>query len=296
MRNLRGFKFPHRASQKELAEIEALVLAEIRKARLPLAPFPIYSHADRDFLVSGRLISTDFRWQDPGRAVIFSSSRDIAVMVNEEDHLRFQAILGGWNLADAVFVIDSLLESLKGLPWARTEKHGYLAASPSNLGQGRRHSAMLHLIGLAHHKRLQKMMNALRDKGLVARGAFGESSRAIGAFVQISDTAGDLALFKGAVDVLISEERSARQSTPPEVVRELTEGGVNYIRSRNALTLSDALRSLAFVRWGAIAGEGPAAQDHRKIDTLLTKMELGELDPTAGSEQRVRNIRRELSL
>lgn len=296
LRNLQGYPFPGKASDRDLEAISAVVSSEIRRRHVPLSPFALYSHADRDYLVSCRLISPEFKWQEPGRTVMLSGDRDIALMVNEEDHLRLQTILGGWRLEEAIDLSDRCLQMLNGLSWARTTALGYLAASPANMGKTSRHSVMLHLIGLGQCRRLPKMMTALREKGLSARGAFGESSRAVGAFLQVSDIKGDLDLLVGAVDVLIKEELAARAQIEASEAERLVDGATGFIRSQNTMTLSDALRALGLVRWGAIMGIGPAAGDHRRVDVLLTKLELGELDPGAAAEGRAALIRKSLGL
>ena len=57
---------------------------------------------------------------------------------------------------------------------------------------------MFHLIGLAQAKRLPSVLHALGERGIAARGLFGESSRAVGAFVQVSVIGGSRHDFIGA--------------------------------------------------------------------------------------------------
>ncbi|MFX8569794.1 hypothetical protein ABTM09_20090, partial [Acinetobacter baumannii] len=78
----------------------------------------------------------------------------------------------------------STLESRVGFQWSKA--HGYLTASPANAGPAMRMSALVHLIGLAQTGRLTSVLKALATWNLVARGLFGESSRAVGAFFQVS--------------------------------------------------------------------------------------------------------------
>jgi len=67
-------------------------------------------------------------------------------MINEEDHLRMQALRPGLQLREAWSAIDKFDSALeKKLDYAFNNDLGYLTACPTNLGTGIRVSAMLHL-------------------------------------------------------------------------------------------------------------------------------------------------------
>lgn len=74
-------------------------------------------------------------------------------MVNEEDHLREQYILKGFDLYKAYERISGIDDGLaRSVSFAYDEKLGYLTACPSNLGTGMRASVMMFLPGLAKYK------------------------------------------------------------------------------------------------------------------------------------------------
>jgi protein arginine kinase len=73
----------------------------------------------------------------PGRAVAFGASESLAVMVNEEDHLRLQSLAPGFQLDEAWNVAlraDRAIEAR--LPLSHTRELGYLTACPTNVGRG----------------------------------------------------------------------------------------------------------------------------------------------------------------
>ncbi|HVL39983.1 MAG TPA: hypothetical protein VM328_11390, partial [Fimbriimonadaceae bacterium] len=213
MRNLRGRRFPHLAEPEEAQEIAAEILQAARESGFGFDIHKRLSPAEREHLVGCRLISPDFGWQEVGRAVLLDSERAACVMVNEEDHLRVQALTAGWSLSSAEQKSESALDALgANLQFAWSPRFGFLSASPFNAGTGRRLSAMFHLIGLASSRRLSSVIRALSSRGIVARGLFGESSRAVGAFVQVSATNVGLSDFLGACEYLRREERLARQA------------------------------------------------------------------------------------
>jgi len=295
MRNLRGHRFAHLADSAELREIERQCTGAIsRMGGLEIQRNA--SPAERDYLVACRLVSPDFPWTKSGRALALDARRTVSIMVGEEDHLRIQALSPGWSLDQAAAAAESALSGLsKELDFARSPKYGYLSASAPNCGPGIRQSAMFHLIGLAHSKRLATVIRALNSQGLVVRGLFGERSRAIGAFVQVSTTGSSLPQFVGACDYLLKEERNARAGIAGPVPQTKIEETREVIAGARQASLADALRILAWLRW--CAAIEPNASSLRTVDALIPEIALLEsLGDERAGRARVDLLKRVLSV
>jgi len=293
-RNLVGFRFVHSAPDSELRHTMELVLAAARESGLGFEVFKGLTHAERDHLVATRLVSSDYEWTLPGRALLLDPERVVSVMINEEDHLRVQALVAGWSPANAETAARRCLARLGGaLDYAFSPDFGYLTASPPNLGQGKRHSAMLHLIGLAGTERLPRIMVALGEEGIAVRGLFGEASRAIGAFAQVSATAGTAETFAGAVEYLVREERLARAALGPAHLKERADAAREFAVGSLRLGLGDALRVLGWLRWAAVERESGAHPGPRDVDAALATLEIrgGMVEEEAARGRAVR-IRR----
>lgn len=274
MRNLRGHHFVHTANPGELKEIEK----EVTGAIVQLGDFEILRHAtpaERDYLVACRLVSPDFPWTAPGRALALDAPRTMSVMVGEEDHLRIQALTPGWSLGHAAATAESALTALAAqLDFSWSPNYGFLASSAPNSGDGMRHSAMFHLIGLAQSKRLATVIRALASQGLVVRGLFGERSRAIGAFVQVSTTSRSLPQFVGACDYLLKEERAARLGVSESTPRKKIEETRAVLAGARRTSLADAMRILAWLRW-AMSMSDARGRLHA-VDALIPELALLE--------------------
>jgi protein arginine kinase len=295
MRNLRSHNFPHIASPDELQQI----LGKVAAAFSPEHGFELLKDltgSERDYLVGSRLCSPDLAWNSPGRALILDKDRTAGIMVNEEDHVRLQALTAGWSVGTADAVGQSILARLaQQVEFAHSPRFGYLAASPYNAGQGRRLSAMFHLIGLAHAKRLPSVLKALSARHLAARGLFGESSRAVGAFLQISITDGLRSEFIGACEYLIREERDARVEVGNRVLEEKSKQALDYVEASHGITLADALRVLGYARWAATASVKGLERSPRDVDLWLTTLELqGFSDEESATLQRADFLRERL--
>jgi protein arginine kinase len=278
MRNLKGHRFTHAASPHELVMVSREILAAAEA--LDLEAFRNISNAEREYLVACRLASPHFEWSEPGRALLLNAERSLSLMVHEEDHLRLQALTAGWSPETADRLSKACLKALgRKLDFAFSPHFGYVSASPFNAGKGRRLSAMFHLIGLAQAKRLPSVLNALGERGIAARGLFGESSRAVGAYVQVSVIGGSRHDFVGACEYLIREERDSRQELGRDVLEEKAHRVHELAMESKALSLADALRILAWIRWSGLYGIAGFPRSPRAADRLLTLLE-----PRVGSD------------
>ncbi len=293
MRNLRGHRFPHHASDGELRAVLEMVVAAAQDTGAGFHVQRRATQAERDYLVGSRLASHDFPWNEPGRALLLDEERSRCVMVNEEDHLRVQCLSPGWSIEFADARVRDTIEGLGGqLDFAWSPQFGYLSTSPFNAGDGRRLSAMLHLIGLAQGKRLPSVLKALASRGLAARGLFGEASRAVGAFVQVSISRGTRVEFVGACDYLLREERDARSEIGRAMLEERARKAVDFAIGSRSIGLADALRVLAWVRWASSAEIEGFPATPREVDRWLTMLEVrGSSDAEAAARERATFLR-----
>ena len=78
-----------------------------------------------------------------GRAVYHNDSKDVAVWVNEEDHIKIFFKKKGSNLKEMVKQVPIVVEQIEkglGAKFSYDENFGYLSADPKNLGAGLRMS------------------------------------------------------------------------------------------------------------------------------------------------------------
>lgn len=295
-RNLQGYRFAHHAEPEELRDVLAQAKAAVQKAELPLNVLAKLTEAERDFLLGSRLLSPEFRHRDIGRALLLDDSRTVSLMVNEEDHLRLQSLTAGWSIKTAQVAADHVLSAIgEHLTFMWSDGLGFLTASPTNLGKARRRSALFHLIGLAHTKRLMNVLHALNAWGLTARGLYGESSRAVGAFFQVSATSATLPEFIGATEYLLGEERQARREVTRLELQDRTDQAVEYAIGSVEISLADALRVLGWVRWASTVGVPGVPESSRDVDAMISTMEVhGTQDAKVAARHRASFLRARL--
>ena len=188
-RNLAAYPFPDKLNQPLAEEILYLVGQNLNQ----LDDFEKYDIAkmtgeEAKLLQEQHLISPALIRRKGIGAAYLSVDQSISVMVNEEDHLREQYILKGFDLYKAYERISGIDEGLSSsLDFAYDERLGYLTACPSNLGTGMRASVMMFLPGLAWSKELEPFLPTLKAGGLTVRGVFGEGTAAEGYSYQVSN-------------------------------------------------------------------------------------------------------------
>ncbi len=156
-------------------------------------------------LFEQHLISKELIENKDISGVAISEDEKIIVMINEEDHIREQCIEKGFNLYKPFRRLSQIDdEILATLPIAFDEKLGFITASPSNLGTGMRASVMLFLPACEIEGKIPDLIARAKDNGLTVRGIYGEGSKALGYFYQISNQ-GSLGLGEDEIIDKVSE-------------------------------------------------------------------------------------------
>ncbi|MFO1477461.1 MAG: protein arginine kinase [Verrucomicrobiota bacterium] len=143
---------------------------------------------DKQILVERHLISREHAAKSAGSGLVLNRDETLCVMINEEDHMRMQALRPGLQLRQAWLAIDRVDSQLeKRLNYAFNSDLGYLTACPTNIGTGIRVSAMLHLPGLVLAEQINPIIQSVNKLGLAVRGLYGEGTEALGNVFQVSN-------------------------------------------------------------------------------------------------------------
>jgi protein arginine kinase len=269
-RNLRDHRFSTSMTATEATELVGLLSACLES--LPFEPplhfIPLESlePLEREVLVERHLISRELaRSQVPG-GVATDTEESTSVMVNEEDHLRSQVFRSGFRAEETYEAAEALDDALiSRLEIAFSEEFGFLTACPTNSGTGLRVSVMLHLPGLVWAEEIEKAASTCQKIHLAVRGLYGEGSRALGDYYQVSNqvtlgrTEQDiLADVRTAVERLIEWERDVRSALLEGNARGRTLDRVHrslgVLENAWLLNSEECLTSLSAIRFGVQQG------------------------------------------
>jgi protein arginine kinase len=302
-RNLDGIRFMTRADrgdrERVLGLCKAAILGSDLAPRLLWVDLHATGKAERQLLVERQLISRPHARgklstgaggvDEPRGVAVGLPDEQFAVMVNEEDHLRIQAMRSGLCLGEAWQHADAIDDELdKRLGYAFSERFGYLTACPTNVGTGARFSVMLHLPALKLTGEIEKVRHAAQDMGLVVRGFYGEGSEAFGDFFQLSN---QVTLGRSETELLstmqreivpkvVEYERRARDvllSTRRRITEDQVYRSVAMLKSARLVTVEEAMNALSRARLGVQLGlvEG---LDPEAISWLILRIQNAHLE------------------
>ncbi len=191
-RNLAGKKFVASASPAQLSEIYSICTDAISKTKhfknATLCNMSQMSELEREFLVESRAISKELETVNEGKGAFIAKDGRLSVFINEEDHIRIQAIGVGLSLNSlykTATLIDDEIE--KNLEYAFSDDIGYITSCPTNIGTGLRASVMMHLPALSMNYQIEKIVRGLNQMGMVVRGSNGEGSDSFDGYYQLSN-------------------------------------------------------------------------------------------------------------
>lgn len=294
-RNLNHHAFPGWAKKSERARI----LEEI-KPHIEALPEMQDSYSDelqnltaleKQVLVEKHLISREQAAKGVGSAMVINRKQTLSIMINEEDHLRMQAIRSGLQLKSVFKMIDKVDSQLEEkLDFAFHPTLGYLTACPTNVGTGMRASAMVHLPALVLSEQINQIIQAVNKIGLAVRGLYGEGTEALGNLFQVSNqtTLGEreeemIGRLNKVIETLIEHEQNARQILLQKNLNTLLDQigrAYGILTHAYSMTSKEALNLLSFIKLGIDLGFFP---DHCRepVDELFMETQPAHLQKTS---------------
>ena len=268
-RNLEKHPFTTRATKASQAEVLRMVREGVNRSASLRQPLTLemaeLNEVDRQFLVERHLVSREHIVHVDHKAVAIGQGEVASIMINEEDHLRIQAMQSGMNLRDAWAFIDTLDDELsETIPFAYSSDWGYLTCCPTNTGTGMRASVMAHLPSLVITKQINKVLHTITKLGLTARGLYGEGTEAAGNFFQISNQVSlgrsEEELVENIERILkevIHQEQTARETLMTSNRTQLEDRiwrAYGLLRHAKTMNSGEALDLLSAVRLGVDLG------------------------------------------
>lgn len=296
-RNVANYPFMSKATRVQRTELHRLcrekLMSTYGQRDLFYVEMDKTDEVDRQLLVERHLISKQHAAGEGSRGVAIARDEALAVMVNEEDHLRIQVLRSGLQLRDCWEEADRLDDQLQeSLEYAFSNRFGYLTACPTNLGTGLRVSVMVHLPALKLTGEIDKVFRAAKDMHLAVRGLYGEGTEAIGDFYQISNqtTLGrsETEILNEFNDVVIpriilaeNQARSILENERPLSLDDKIGRAIGTLRHARLLTSEESLYFLSHLRLGVVM-KRVSGIDLHTLNLLFLQTQPAHLQRVAG--------------
>jgi len=268
-RNLAGVPFLPRAKKSEQERVVEAVRWALNAAGLDsqgkFIDDELLSESQGQYLLERHLVSPDFVASKARRGLYVSVDESLSLMVNEEDHLRFQVLASGLAFSDALSTalgLDDKLESQ--VQYAFSPEFGFLTACPTNVGTGMRASVLVHLPGLVLTREIDKVLRGALHIGLAVRGLYGEGSETRGNFLQISNQKSlgqsEAEVVESVADIsrqVVDYERKAREYLMKNLRMELEDKvfrSFAILKGARILSSDEAINLIATLRLGVALG------------------------------------------
>lgn len=286
-RNLADIPFPASMDPASSIKVITLVREAVEKygeERFNFIDMDKVAKLTPAVLLEDHIISREFCEQN-GRhkLLITDDANNLAVMVNEEDHIRIQAIYPGFALEEAYRRADAIDDVItKGVNFAFDETLGYLTSCPTNLGTGLRASVMLHLPAISATGGMKSLVNLMTKIGLTVRGLYGEFSEAKGHLYQLSNqvTLGisekdTLEKLTSAAQQIVMKERELRQKLLLEenlTFQDKLWRSYGVLSTARKLSADEAAELISNVRLATESGMMKELTDKNLIKLLIEIM------------------------
>src|SRR5436190_13029007 len=252
------------------------------------------SALEKQVLVERHLISREHAAKGVGSAVVMNRKQTLSIMINEEDHLRMQAIRAGLQLKKVFQMIDKVDSALEDkLDFAFHTQLGYLTACPTNVGTGMRASAMVHLPALVLSEQINQVIQAVNKIGLAVRGVYGEGTEALGNLFQVSNqiTLGEeesesISRLNKVIEQIIHHEQNARQSLlqkKPVTLFDNIGRAYGILRYAHSMASKEALNLLSYLKLGVDLGFF-ASEQRGVIDELFIETQPAHLQKSTAQK------------
>ena len=222
VRNLNGFKFLKKCSKEEQEKVLEKIKEIVPSIGHELKYINLEDLDDitKLSLVEKHLISPEFVINNNARkAIVINNEENICIMLNEDDHIKLQVFSSGQeldNLMNLIIEIDEKIGEI--LNYSYSEKFGYIATSPINIGTGMKASVIVHLPALTYTGNLSKVLRIVNNFGMSVKGLYGEGTQNQGDMYIISNnqTIGItekeiINNVKNITEKIIEQERLARK-------------------------------------------------------------------------------------
>lgn len=297
-RNWCGYKFPHRLSDEESAVMvrrlkgELKELPETEKKDFEYLDFEHMEQLDRLSLREHFQVNRRVSEKTTPGGLILSEDETESVILNGEDHLRFQVIQPGLTLSECLSAADRMDDYVsERIPYAFSEKYGYLTTYPTTVGTGMKASVVLHLPAIAGAKQLTELAGGMGRFGVVIRGALLNNNENPGSLYSVGSTR-TLGISEQETADLV--DRAAKQLAAREkqirayqmekkrlAVEDEIWKSYGILRYARKVTIKEAMMYLSQVRVGISEGILKPKSD-TSIFGLMMEIQPASLQKNAG--------------
>ncbi|MCL2217611.1 MAG: protein arginine kinase [Defluviitaleaceae bacterium] len=296
-RNVKKYPFKFKLDAAGAAVLVSETTAAVTTGQNYFHRLDIHSlgQTEQKVFLEKHIVSPEFLKDSLPKGLLISESENISVMVNEEDHIRIQAVEPGKNLAAAykmAELIDDLIE--ESVEFAFHMEYGYLTACPTNTGTGLRASYMIHLPCLDKSDLIKTLLPHIAKFGITLRGIYGEGTAPMGSIYQISNqnTLGKseediITGLQSVTENVITQEQQALEkllASRREYLEDRIYRAYGILTNSRMISAKEAMDLLSDIRLGFLTDILQKPKPSKQIYQIMMEIQPGHLQRRAGEE------------
>lgn len=265
-RNLRRYPFSPKLSEEGAIALNKEVVEKLKDIKNESGTFLSYTmnHIDqitKMSMLERFLISLNMVEKKQESSLLIAPDEKASIMINEEDHLRIQSLIGTMNMKKAleeVNLIDDYIEEKLDISYHK--KYGYLTCSPTNVGTGLKASYLVFLPALYAADKMNQLMSEASKFGISICGMYGEGTKAFANIYQISNqktlgmTEEDIIeKLDGVVLQIIHQERKRREyilNNNYSILEDQIYRSYGVLKYAKQINTKDAMTLLSQLKFG----------------------------------------------
>jgi len=298
-RNWNEYPFPNRLNGQQAGEmvgrlmdgisdiLETTAIPAVAGDNVTMCTLDRYSEIQRLAMKERRVMNAQAAEAKMPSGLVLSGSECLSILLNGDDHIRFQMLAPGLDI-DRIYAETDRLDDVfnSRFAYAYDEKYGYLTSYPTNVGTGLRANIVLHLPTLAKTDENRNFIDALCKFGVTIRGVYGQGRENYGSLYDISNTK---TLGMSEHEIVDLVKRIAAQLDEKETQQRRSALDKNYLIKQDeayraygilkyarTMKLQNALMFLSQIRTG-IADGLIITEDETCIYDLMLKVQPGNL-------------------
>lgn len=268
-RNVEKVPFPPKYTDDEAAGITKDIRSALDGEEFSFLNLDNAPEKNVGALVEEHIISPEMK-SGKNKSVLINKEETISIMLGEEDHIRLQVILPGFDLKKAYKIADELDEKIsKKVSYAYHEEYGFLTKCPTNAGTGMRASVMLYLPAIRMAGKMNSLIGEIGKMGLTFRGVYGEGS----------DSKGDMYQLSNQITLGISEENIIEklENIANQIIKLERELRQNFLKERKDEIEDSVYRAYGILKYAKRISSEEAS---KLLSTLKLGVCLGLIDKT----------------
>ena len=297
-RNYKDIGFPTSMNLEDSVKVKERTLGIMKgfdEFKFNFYDFASMPQIERDTFVERHICSKELARTPQMSALLLSRDESVSIMINEEDHIRAQALTVGLDYESALKTTNLIQEAFDESGYiAVKDDIGYLTSCPTNLGTGLRASAMIRIPAIFLTGSLKELMDTVRKAGFVLRGIYGEGTSSVGGIMQLSN-ARDVAdsrdeiveKVKSLCIHVMKSERAKRESLKEKSnikIEDKISRGLGVLKYAKRMSAREADALIGDVWLGKDLGIVPHMDDVDFL-TLLTTVQDSTLQVVKGEEK-----------